>query len=387
MGIMTSSRSFRHSCVWALALCLLTLLLLAGCRKKETEATKQPAAPAVPVAVLQVQPEAFTASVPVTGTLVSRALVIVKAETTGRLVKFAKQEGDSVAAGEALAWVDEENYRLSVQQAQSSVEVADAAQARTRVMAEHNATELDRARNLIKSGGITDRDLKAAEVAQRDAQAQVSLADAQLAQAKAALSVAQKRLRDCVIHSPINGVIEQRFANPGAYLEPPTQLFSVVDNQKLELESPVPATDVAQLRAGQRVTFHVNSYPQTSFEGKVIEINPAIDALTRSAKVRIGADNSSNQLKAGMFGQGEIQTGVQKQAVIVPAVAAYRASGTGADAYVFLVENGKAARRDVRIGKEIDGKLEIVTGLKAGDVLIAEQRIELADGVAVTAGK
>ena len=382
MGIRT--RSF-HQLSLPLALCLS--VLLAGCRQKETEATIQGEAPALEVQVLEVRAQPFTSSVPVTGSLVSRALVVVKAEVIGRLLKFPKQEGDSVTAGEAVAWVDDENYRLVVRQDQTAIQVAEAALARTRVTAEHAGSELERARNLLNSGGITDRDLKTAEVAERDARAQVALAEAQLAQARAVLAGAEKRLRDTVIRSPIDGIIEQKFVNPGAYVEAPTQLFTIVDNQRLELESPVPSTELARIRQGQRVTFEVNSYPGTVFEGSVIEVNPAVDPLTRSATVRIAANNSSGRLKAGMFAQGAILTGVQQQAIVVPAAAVYRSAGTGGEAYAFVVENGKAARRAVRIGRETDGRLEISDGLRPGDVLIAEQRIELAEGVSVAPRK
>jgi membrane fusion protein (multidrug efflux system) len=88
-----------------------------------------------------------------------------------------------------------------------------------------------------------------------------------------------------------------------------------------------------------------------------------------------------------MFAQGEILTGVQQQAVVIPAVAVYRGAGAGAESYVFVADNGKASRRVVRVGRETDGKLEITEGLKPGDLLVAEQRIELADGVKVTPGK
>jgi RND family efflux transporter MFP subunit len=387
MGIVTKMRSNRHSGFALLALFLLPLLIVSGCRRKETEATVRAESGALQVRVIQVQAQPFTATVPVTGSLVSRALVVVKAEIIGRLVKFPKQEGDPVSAGEAVAWVDDENYRLAVQQAQAAVQVAEASLARTRVAAAHNDSELERARNLIQSGGITDKDLKAAEAAQRDARAQVVLADAQLAQSKAALDLAEKKLRDTVIRAPVAGVIEQKYVNPGAYVEAPTQLFSIVDNQLLELESPVPSTQIAGVAPRQRVTFQVSSYPNQSFEGEVIETNPAIDPMTRSAKVRIRVNNASGKLKAGMFAQGEILTGVTQQAIVVPAAAIYRSSGAGSDAYAFVAENGKAVRREIGVGRETDGKLEIVSGLKAGDLLVAEQRIELADGVSVTPGK
>jgi membrane fusion protein (multidrug efflux system) len=383
MGIMQIRRT-RNA---AVALLAAFVLLPAGCRKRDTQAAVAREAPAIPVTVIRVQSEPFSLTVPVTGTLVSNTRVDVKAETIGRLVKFPKQEGDSVAAGEAVAWVDQENYQLAVRQAETAVQVAEAALARTRVMAAHNQTELDRARSLIKSGGITEQDLQMAQVTERDGQAQVSLAEAQLAQARAALGVAQKRLRDTAILAPVAGVIERKFVNAGAYVEAPTQLLTIVDNQRLELESPVPSSQLDQLRSGQTVTFRVNSYPGAVFEGRVIEINPAVDTQTRAALVRIRVNNAAGKLKTGMFAEGEILTGVEPRAIVVPAGAVYRSGGTAQESYVFVVVDGKAVRRGVRLGREQDSKLEIQDGLKAGDLLVAEQRIELAEGVRVEPGK
>ncbi len=363
------------------------VMLAAGCKKKETEASAPTAAPPVPVSVIEVRTEPLPLTIAVTGTLVSNARVDVKAEIIGRLLRFPKEEGDSVAAGEAVAWVDPENYQLAVRQAQAAVQVAEAGLERTRVMAAHNQSELERARNLIKSGGITDKDLRAAEMAQQDAQAQVQLGQAQIDQARAALAVAQKKLKDTTIVSPVAGAIEKKYINSGAYVEAPTMVFTVVDNQRLELDSPVPSAQLGQIKSGQKATFRVSSFPGVIFNGQVIEVNPAVDALTRSAKVRISVDNSSRRLKTGMFAEGEIMAGVAQSAIVVPAAAIYRAEGTTSGAYVFVAESNKAVRRNVKIGRETDSKLEITDGLKPGDLLVAQQRIELADGVRVEPGK
>jgi membrane fusion protein, multidrug efflux system len=363
------------------------LLLSAGCQKKEIEAAPQAEAPPVPVRMLELKAEDLPITISVTGSLVSTARVDVKAEIIGQLTQFPKQEGDAVEAGETVAKVDQKNYELAIRQAETAVKVAEAGLERTRVLATHNQSELERARNLIRSGGITDKDLRLAEVSQQDSQAQVMLAQAQLDQTRAALEVAQKKLADTAIVSPVSGVIEKKHINAGAYVEAPTMVFSVVDNSKLELESPVPSTQLGQIRSGQRVTFHVNSYPGVAFEGQVIEVGPAVDVQTRSAKVRIRVDNRSRQLKAGMFVEGEILTGVRKQAIVIPAAAVYRAEGTSAGSYVFVVETSKAMRRSVQIGRETDSKLEITEGLKPGDLLVAEQKVELAEGVRVEAGK
>ncbi len=89
------------------------------------------------VSVARITPQSFTATVPVTGSLVSTAQVDVKAETIGRVVRFDKQAGDHVAAGETVVWVEEENYRLVAQQAESAVQVAEAVLAKGRVLEAH----------------------------------------------------------------------------------------------------------------------------------------------------------------------------------------------------------------------------------------------------------
>ena len=363
------------------------LVAAAACNHQPAESVRASAPAAVRVPVLTVSTRPFTATVAVTGTLVSRNQVDVKAETTGRVLRFPKQEGESVEAGEPVLWINDEDYRLGIRHARSAVQVSEAALERARVLASHNAAEVERARNLITSGGITDRDLKAAEIADRDARAQVTLAAAQLEQAASALQIAEKRQRDTIIHAPVSGEIQKRFVNPGAYVEPPTAVFTLVDNQSLELESPVPSSDLAQVRVGSPVSFRVNAYPDTTFAGKVIEINPSVDSMTRSARVRIAVANPGRRLRAGMFAEGEIQTGIESHAIVVPAAAVYRDDRSARDSFVYVVENDKAARRAVRIGRERDNELVIASGLKAGDLLIAEQSIEIADGVAVEARK
>ncbi len=363
---------------------IAALVLLAGCSGQQKPDTASAAsAPAVRVDAIRVEPQPFTSSVAVTGTLVSPAAVTVKAETTGKVVRFPKEEGARVAAGEPVIWVDDSNEKIALAQSQSAVEVAQAAVERAKIMADHSQSEFVRAQNLLKSGGITDRDYKTAELAARDSIAQVALAKAQLEQARTQVEHAKKMLNDSVVRSPISGEIDRKLVSEGAYVEPPTPVFAVVDNSRLELEAMVATADLAPLRAGQPVEFTVNAFPGVKFEGRVIEVNPAVQADTRSVKVRIAANNSSGKLRAGMFGEGRVLTGVVSQALLIPASAAYRDDRSAKSSYVFVVADGKAVRRDVQIGREYDSQLQIVDGLKPGDVVVAKQSIELAGGVRV----
>jgi membrane fusion protein (multidrug efflux system) len=296
-------------------------------------------------------------------------MVEVKAETTGRVLRFDKQEGEFVRAGEQLVWVNDENYKLDVRHAKSAVQVAEATLERVKVVASHAASELERANNLITSGGITDRDLKAARLTDEDAKANVKLAQAQLEQVRAALDLAEKRQRDTIIHAPISGEIQKRHVNPGAYVEPPTPVSG----------------SIASLAPGQKVTFNVNAYPGATFDGRVVEVLPAVETDSRSARVRISINNAARKLKAGMFVQCEILTGMNQNAVVIPAASVYRDDRSAKRTYVFVVQDGKAKRREVTIGRERGSDLEIVDGLAAGDVLIAEQSIEIGENVAVEA--
>ncbi len=372
-----------RKCVFVIGFPILAAFL-AGCARQQAATPGRAAEPApVPAKVITVAAEAFHAVVPVTGTLISPARVDVKAEVVGRITRFDKEEAAHVEAGEPVAWVNDENYQLSLRQAETGVKLAQATLERALLVESHSRSELDRAQNLLKSGGITDKDLKTAELADRDAAAQVLVAKAQVEQAQASLDLSRKHIRDTIIRAPIAGEIQRKDVNTGAYVEAATVVMTIVDNSRLELQSSVATADLGTIRAGQRATFQVNSYPEVTFAGRVVEINPAVDEQTRSARVRIAVDNPARKLKAGMFGQGEILTAVDAAAVIVPGGAVYRDDRSAKSAYVFVVQDGKAARREVRIGRERDSRLEILDGLRPGDRLIAEQSIEIAEGVRV----
>lgn len=361
--------------------------LLSGCKPQQGPPVQAAEAPPVSAATMTVEPRPFTSIIPATGSLISRSRVEVRAETFGRVLKFPKEEGERVRAGEPMIWVEEDNYRLALKQAESSVQVAEVGIARAKVLAVHAQTELDRAQNLIKSGGITEKDLKLAIVTEQDGRSQVRLAEAQLEQAKTAVDMARKKLADTLIRAPVDGEIQKKHVNVGAYVEAPTPVFVLVDNSRLELEVPVPAAELARVRTGMLVKFRVNSYPDQQFEGRVIEIGAAVDAQSRAANIRIRAPNAGGKLKAGMFAEGEIVTDVAKSALVIPTAAIYRNDQMAGEGSVFVIDNGRASKRNVKLGRQLDGSVEIASGLKQGDVLITEQSLELADGVRVEARK
>jgi len=364
-----------------LGMALAAALVAAACSK---EAAKSVAAPALSVQTVRVEPRVLDLAIDITGSLVSSVAVDVKTEFAGRLVAMLKEEGDAVKKGELLAQLDDTDARLSLGQARAALDVAQAALERAKVAQDHARQEFERAQNLLKSGGITDRDFDAAQVADRDARAQVRLAEAQVEQSRQAVALAEKHLRDCRIVSPITGEVARKFVNPGGWLDGSVLLYRLVDNHRLELETYVASSDLGQVRKAQKVRFTVASYPGETFQGVITNISGAVDMQNRSASVRAAVPNPTGKLKAGMFIKGKIITGTKPGAIVLPADAVWRRSGQ--TPFVYVVANGAAQKREVQTGQEEADGIEITSGLAAGETVIVEQNLELADGVKIAPG-
>lgn len=358
---------------------LLSALLLAACSK---EAAKPTAAPSLAVRVVRIQPRPLEEALDITGSLVSATAVDVKTRFAGRLVTLLKQQGDRVQKGELLAGLEETDARLALNQARATLEVAQATLNRVQVGEEHAGRELERAQNLIRSGGITDRDFQAAEMTARDTRAQVKLAEAQLGQAQQAVAVAQKRLSDCRIVSPINGEVDRKLYNPGGWVDVNTLLYKLVDNQRLELETYVASSELGPVRSGQKVRFSVAAYAGETFEATITHISAAVDVMNRSEPLRAAVPNPTRKLKTGMFVKGRIITGVKPAAMVVPPDAIWHRAGQ--PSFLYVVEQNRARRREVKLGLEQPQAIEVTAGLRAGDLVVAEQSLELAEGVSIT---
>lgn len=376
--IKTRIETGRAARLAGLGAAMAAMLVGASCSK---EAAKPAAAPALTVQTVRLEPRPLDLTVDITGSLVSSVAVDVKTEFAGRLVAMLKEEGDPVTKGELLAQLDDTNARLSLGQTRAALDVARAALERAKVAQDHARQELARAQNLLKSGGITDRDSDAAQMADRDAGAQVRLAEAQVDQARQAVALAEKHSRDCRIVSPITGEIARKLVNAGGWLDGSVLLYRLVDNHRLELETYVASSDLGGVKKGQKVHFTVASYPGETFEAAITTISSAVDILNRSATVRASVANPTGKLKAGTFIKGRIVSGTKPGAIVVPADAVWRRSGQVP--YAYVVVSNAAQKREVQTGQEEADGIEITSGLAAGETVIMEQNLELAEGVKI----
>ncbi len=371
------------------AIILSALLVCAavdwGCSgKQQVEADATPAAAAdLVVRARPVERGDWAVSVPISGNLRSQSLVEVNAEVGGRLVAAYFREGDLVRRDDLLAEIDPANYNLAFNQATAAVGVAEAGLARAQVVADHARREKERADNLLRTGGITEKDHLAAETGVKEASAQVRLAEAQVNQARSVLSISEKSLQDCRITAPAEGHVQKRFYDQGTLLLPGAPVYTLVDNNRLELECLLPSYRLAEIRIGQHAFFTTPTWGDRRFECEVSALNPVVESDNRSIKVLLRMTNPGGALRAGMYARGEIEVRRESGALIIPRTALITAQEESAAGRVFLVDGGRIARRDVQIGSVRDDRVWIRQGLRDGDVVVVEIGPSLKEGLTV----
>jgi len=374
------------------ALLLAATLVCWGCNGSSMPAAADPAGGAPTALVVQAAPvraQEWIVTVPISGTLRSQSNVEVKAEVGGRLIQTLFEEGDSVAPGQVLAEIDPTNYQLARNQTQTALEVAEAGLGRVQVTLEHAQREKERADNLLRTGGITEKDHLAAATSVKEAETQLRLAEAQCNQARAALAIAEKALKDCRITSPAGGRVQQKFYHTGSLLVPGSSICTLVDNTRLELECSVPSYQLREVSAGQLASFTTPTWGERRFQGRVHSINPMVDAQSRSVKVILKISNPGEDLRGGMFARGEIVVRREARALVIPRSAFVAEEAESASGTVYVVEQGVARRRAESVADSRKDLLFVRDGIREGDLVVVEIGPSLKDGTTVrpAAGK
>jgi membrane fusion protein, multidrug efflux system len=321
-----------------------------------------------------VAPGEINRSIPLTGSLKAVNQALLKAKIPGELKSFVLREGMSVKAGQVIAEIDaiDAKSRIAEREAQLRSSVAQVEQAKRVV--ESNKALLEK--NFISQNAfdVTKSNYDVA-VAARDAIAQ------QLVQSK-------KALTDTRIISPINGVIAERFVQPGEKLAIDARVVSVIDLSKMEIEAPVPSSDITSITMGQTVSLQVEGVSGEQI-GKITRIAPTTQAGTRSIPVYITLENRNPLIRGGMFAQGSLAVEARKNVIVIPLAALREAAGRN---FVYVIANGVIAEREIKIGLRDDrasaangssGVAEITQGLKAGDEIVAVNLGPLAVGATV----
>ena len=369
------TRTFRGAALFA----ALAALTLAACTKTSGEPTP-PATPSSgngrpPVAV-SVQPAStsdLSDTIEVVGSLDPKFFADIKSEVSGTVTAVYVTQWVPVRKGAPLA-------RLDTSETEAGLEALRAVVAQAEVGETRAKRELERAQQLNQYGLITQQAFDEAASAFDAAQAATRAARAQVRTGEA-------RLAKSSIHAPMDGIVAERNVNVGDRVENMggnSAMFRIVDNRLLDLTVTVPSGQMPTLAVGQRLEFTTDAVPGRTFTGKVMFINPAVDPASRSAKVVAEVPNGDGALRGGLFVRGRILASANRRALLVARDALLDWNVAERTASVFVVRDGQADKRTVRIGTATDTHVEVTEGLAAGDAVVTRGGFALHPGDRVT---
>jgi membrane fusion protein (multidrug efflux system) len=335
---------------------LLLVLICSACADGSGARTSEGSTPpdaAGPVNVLTTAAAQKLLGIPIeaVGTAMANESVQVTSKNANTVTAIRFEEGSRVRRGQVLVELDSAEIRAEVAQAEAALAESEGQFRRSRTLA-------------------ADQALSAS---------QLETVEATLKANRARLAAAQARLEDTVIRAGFDGRAGLRNVSVGALVPPGTVITTLDDTSTIKLNFTVPEANLFVLEKGLEVTADTVGLPGRVFRGKITQIDTRVDPVSRSILVRAELPNPDGQLRPGMFMTVRL-TGKEAPALVVPEGAIVPEQGL---AYVYVVEDGRVARREVRTGRRRPGEVEILDGLVEGERVVVEGTLNVSDGVAV----
>lgn len=313
--------------------------------------------PVMAVQVAVVTQEILPSILAANGTVAAWQEAIVGAEVGGlRVAELLVNVGDRVRKGQTLA-------TFASEAVQTDLRLAEAALAEVQATAQEAKGDADRARSLQGSGTLSDQQILQMLSKEQAASARVASAQAQVAQQ-------QLRLKQTSVLAPDDGVVSARTATVGAVLSQGAEMFRFIRKGRIEWRGEFTAAELEQIRAGQAV--RITAPGGNTWRGQVRMAAPTVDAVTRRGLAYVdvlGSETPGAQpIRPGAYVRGEVALGSQS-ALVAPQPAVVARDGYQL-VYVLGADQRVSARK-VQLGRLVGSRQEILSGLKAGDRIVA----------------
>jgi len=319
---------------------------------KPVVATEEPAK-TVPVEAAEVRRGPLTEQVTAVGSLRSDESVVITSEIAGRISGIHFKEGRPVDSGAPLITLDDSVYQAELHEAEAKQRLAE--QSNQRV------TEL------------FSREF--ASASSKDE------AESNLAVTNAATELAKARIEKTRIAAPFAGIVGLRQVSLGEYITPGQPLVGLDAIEEIKVDFKMPEKYLSTVHHGQAIEIKVDAFPGETFEGEVYAIDPRVDIEGRSIFIRARVPNKDQKLRPGQFARVTLIHEVKPDALTVPEAAIVP---KGTDQYVFKVVDGKVQLAKVSIGTRRAGRVELVEGVSAGELVVTAGQLKIRDGAAVT---
>ena len=321
------------------------------------------------------------------GTLEATVEFAVAPKIDGRIARLAVDLADPVQRGQIVAELDRDEYIQEVTQAQADLAVAQASLAEAISAQEIAQREMTRIETLRERGIASESQLDTAKANEQAKQAQLEVAKALVTRAKAAVEAARIRLGYTTVAAEWNGgddqrVVSARFVDEGDMVSANTPLLSIVELDPITGVLFITEKDYARLRPGHEVQLVTDAYAGEEFAGRVTRIAPVFSRTSRQARVELIVDNADHRLKPGMFIRATIALETVDEATIVPEQAlTTRGDQTG----VFLVNHDLTVSwRPVTVGLREGERVQVHgEGLTGRVVTLGQQLIDHGSRVTI----
>ncbi len=308
--------------------------------------------PGTPVIVQKVSLYLFANIIEAIGTARANESLTLTAQISDTVQKVHFTDGAEVEAGTILVTLTNAEELANVSGALASYTEA--------------RQQFERTKPLVDKGALS--------------QASMDAATRDLDEATARLNAARARAGDYVITAPFAGLLGLRQVSPGTLVSPGTEITTLDDITIIKLDFSIPERFISILRPGQEIAAKAAAYPDVEFRGIVKTINSRVNPVTRAVAVRAEIDNRERYLRPGMLLTVDLVSNL-KEALSVPEKSLIPVGGSQ---FVFVVgEDNKVERIEIEVGRRYGNRVEVLSGLKAGDRIVISGLLRLGPGMAV----
>jgi len=386
----------------------LAIAIGAGCSRQPQQAAA--VAPSktpdpIPVQVAKAEGRRVSRTISVTGSLLADETVTVSSEVPGRVAQIHVDFGHAVRKGQLVAELDKQEFQLQLERSRAVLAQALArlglgpgqenlvpettpAIRQAQAQLEDVRFRYESAARLYKTGDISQERYNELEKSYRARQAAVDAARdemrtvlANVRALRADVALAEKRLNDATLRSPVDGAVSDRLVSPGQYIKDNVPVLTLVKSHPLRLRVEVPEAAAAEVRTGTPLAFTAEAIAGATFHAVVRELNPALDARSRSLTAEARLLETDRRLRPGMFVQVELVVARDAEVITVPREAVYAVAGL---TKVFVIRQDRAAECRIPPGLARDGWVEVPPGcVKPGETVATSNLAMLVDGAPV----
>jgi len=364
---------------------------LAGCSEAPKERTTAASQPAVPVSTAMAAIETWPAIYEATGTVRARTSAVIAAKLMGYVREVKVQAGDRVREGQPLVMLDTRDLDVSSRRAEAArdevrtaVPEADGAVAAAKANLDLAQVTFGRMRDLFQKKSISNQEFDEASAKLKAAQAAYDMTQARRVQLNATLARVDQEVRSTEVTrsyaqvlAPFAGIVVSKAIEPGSLAVPGAPLLTIEREGAYRFEASVEEDHLAAIRVGQPVSVTLDTIDRT-FDARVSEIVPAVDAASRAYTVKIDLPVLT-ALRSGVFGRATFQL-ASRSLLAIPAGAVIE---RGQLQSVLVADSGVARTRLITVGQKLKDRVEVLSGLSAGETVIFPVPQDLADGASV----